>query len=249
MVPPSNDRRLIDFLGYGQAAPTLVFFGYDEYCHKSTVELNLRARQSFPEFHDKNSACEELAKACEEAGLSQQAAAYRQALIPGAEPTWTFAAMFSARFLSRGLTWQQEYALLGSRDIAGRTLLTERFPLPRPSHRHKYENRDLRAIIQERRSVLRQRVVATLPDAVLFVSYAGRPTDVLGRMQRSNGRSWETIPGSQHENQRAEISQTVRHVVLRVPFPRDGDEAWWGEWLGLAVEMAKNRREAILRAI
>lgn len=245
--PVTDDRALVEFLGYGPKNPTLLFLGYDEYCHLSALAINLEVRRNFPSRFDKNESCRLLEKACREAKLDLVAESYSRALIPGASvPTWTFAALFAQRFLARGLTWQKEYELLGSSGVEGRTFLTERYPLPRPSHWFEHPGRETRALTVQRRLILKQQLISQLKPGAVIVSYAGRPTDlVLGRMQRRGRRAWEPILASRHGNAFAEVSQTDKYPVLRVPFPRKGDQPWWEQWLDAAVDAIKQRVAAI----
>jgi len=249
MTISADDRTLVDFLGYGPTTPELVFLGYDEYCEIPAIATNLRARRTFPARHDKNVATNDLAAAFEVAGLLDQAHAFRSALGFGTEPTWTFAAMFSARFLDRGFSWKQEYEFLGTRGPEGRTFLTERYPLPRPSHRYDHPGRNARALTLERRATLKRELFAPLGPGVVVVSYAGRPSDVLGPMQRNGRRAWEPIQGSHRKKDFAEVARTRCHVALRVPFPRKGHEEWWEQWLDIAVETTKKRQAEILQTI
>lgn len=251
MAIDSHDRVLVDFLGYGPLPDSVevLFYGQEERCPHTAIELNVieRRRREFPT--DKNEACKVLAAACERQGDQKAACIYRAALDPGdpeSPPQWRFAAKFAQRFFGTA-DWMDEYTKLGT--SSGRTFLAERFPLPRPWNGHRFNGRDERALTQEHLAVVERRLVKLLPRGTVIVSYAGGPTDLLGRMTKVGNRAWTLVAGSRRGRDRVLIAQPEHHplIVLQVPRVRKDDDTWWEEWLPAAVVEVKSRAAKLSR--
>lgn len=243
-APGGDDRRLVDFLGYGPdpSSVELLLFGQEERCPREVIDLNLeeRRRVTFPT--DKNAACRTLAAACQRAGYEDAARGYLAALDPRdprSPPQWRFAAMFAQQFFGTG-DWIDEYAVLGT--SSGKTLLAERFPLPRPWNGHRFRDLDEKRLTRDHIAVLQDRVIAHLRRGTVVVSYAGGPTDLLGAMIKAKNRAWATVAGSgRGEKDRVLVAQPQQHplVVMQVPTLRHGDEEWWAKWMPAAVREVK----------
>jgi hypothetical protein len=245
MSTAADNKPLVDFVGYGPDArdTKIVFFGQEERCPPSTVEINLveRRKEAFPK--DKDEACKVLAAACEEADRPDAAKKYLAAIEPGNVPQWNLAARFAKHFFGVE-SWEAEYRALGKQN--GRTFLAERFPLPRPAWKaHKFD--DEGTLTSDHLEVLRRDLIGNLQPGSVIVSYAGRPTDLLGPMVPFAGiRKWSTIAESQNA---AEVARCERYplVVLTVTKPEKGHEATWEQWLGSAVVAVKREVEFVLK--
>lgn len=134
MVAPGFGAQCIgslySFVGYGPANPRFVFIGPEEGSEGSLIKLQTRCTTFPATRHDRAQACRDLAASFIAQGLPQDAQRYVEALNPGAEPTWTFAARIVAALRDPPTAWEDEYRRLGAPD--GDTLLTELFPLPKP---------------------------------------------------------------------------------------------------------------------
>jgi hypothetical protein len=245
-----DNQRLVEFLGYGPTSPAaarLVFFGQEESCPRSTIEINLleRRKESFP--RDKDDACKILAEACGRAGHPDAAKKYLAAREPGVVPQWNLAARFANHFFGSE-SWESEYRALGKPD--GRTFLAERFPLLRPAwDAHKFENES--TLTKAHLAVLQRDLIAPLDPGTVIVSYAGRATELVGPMVPLGGnRKWTAIATSERGGKPAEIARSERYplVVLSVLKPKKGDEELWELWLGEAVEHVMKQVEVVRNA-
>ncbi len=128
-LSPQCVQALFSFVGYGPENPTFVFIGPEEGSEGLMANLEIRC-QAFPSSrHDRVQACRDFASGYIARGLQSEARRYLDALTPGAEPTWTFAARLVAALRKPATTWQAEYQSLGTH--GGDTLLAELFPLPK----------------------------------------------------------------------------------------------------------------------
>jgi hypothetical protein len=243
-----EDQPLVDFLGYGPSPRDvkLVFFGQEEGCHRTAIEVNLAERRRLPFPTDKDDACRRLEQACQREGLDAAVAKYRNATTPGCVRQWSLAARFAKHFFG-SVSWESEYRDLGKPH--GRTFLAERFPLPRPWNRHPFDGRNERSLTKGHLDALRRGLVEQLEPGTVVVSYAGPPTDLVGRMVRTGRRAWTRIDDSKRDRTWARIARPMQYplVVLAMPKPEKGDENWWEKWIPAAVAKAKELQATIPR--
>lgn len=136
-LTPRQREILRDFVGYGVVQAKYVFIGPEEGSEGSLLNLETRCATFPGPYHDKNLACADLARAYMDANRHREAQRYLDAVLPGEEATWNFAAHLVARLRALEPGAQaptdclDEYRALGTRD--GDTLLAELFHLPKPS--------------------------------------------------------------------------------------------------------------------
>lgn len=138
-MPLTQQQREIlrSFVGYGVEHPKYVFIGPEEASEGLLLNLETRCTTYPGRYYDKNAACADLAQAYAAANYHKEAQRYRDAMLPGEEATWNFAAHLVAqlRTLEHGtpglMDCFTEYRNLGTSH--GDTLLAELFHLPKAS--------------------------------------------------------------------------------------------------------------------